>query len=76
MMGWLEEYLRKFKGTILMATHDRYFLDCVTDHILEISHGQIYSYEANYSGISGAERLRREEMELACGAEAPGVFSG
>ncbi|MFR8238924.1 MAG: ABC-F family ATP-binding cassette domain-containing protein [Dorea sp.] len=64
MMGWLEEYLRKFKGTILMVTHDRYFLDCVTDHILEISHGQIYSYEANYSGFLEL-KAAREEMELA-----------
>ena len=64
MMGWLEEYLRKFKGTILMVTHDRYFLDCVTYHILEISHGQIYSYEANYSGFLEL-KAAREEMELA-----------
>ena len=47
-----------------MVTHDRYFLDCVTDHILEISHGQIYSYEANYSGFLEL-KAAREEMELA-----------
>lgn len=74
MMGWLEEYLRKFKGTILMVTHDRYFLDCVTDHILEISHGQIYSYEANYSGFLEL-KAAREEMELAAERKRR-VFSG
>ena len=49
MIAWLEEYLREFRGTVLMVTHDRYFLDRVTNRILEISHGQMYSYPANYS---------------------------
>ena len=49
MITWLEGYLKSFKGTILMVTHDRYFLDQVTNKILEISHGKVYTYEANYS---------------------------
>lgn len=57
-----------------MVTHDRYFLDCVTDHILEISHGQIYSYEANYSGFLEL-KAAREEMELARSGRRR-VFSG
>ena len=50
MSEWLEEYLIQFRGAILMVTHDRYFLDKVTNKILEISHGKVYSYDANYSG--------------------------
>ncbi|MDO4337083.1 MAG: ABC-F family ATP-binding cassette domain-containing protein [Eubacteriales bacterium] len=64
MVIWLEEYLRSFKGTILMVTHDRYFLDQVTNKILEISHGKIYGYDSNYSGFLEL-KAEREEMELA-----------
>lgn len=64
MIDWLESYLRNFRGTILMVTHDRYFLDQVTNRILEISHGEIYSYEANYSEFLEL-KVQREEMELA-----------
>lgn len=64
MIGWLEEYLREFRGTVLMVTHDRYFLDRVTNRILEISHGQMYSYPANYSQFLEM-KAEREEMELA-----------
>ena len=49
MAMWLEDYLNKFKGVIIMVTHDRYFLDRVTNKILEISHGKLYGYTANYS---------------------------
>lgn len=64
MIVWLESYLRAFKGTILMVTHDRYFLDQVTNRILEISHGKMYGYEANYSKFLEL-KAEREEMELA-----------
>ena len=64
MIRWLEEYLRGFRGTILMVTHDRYFLDRVAGRIVEISHGQVYEYEANYSGFLEL-KAAREEMELA-----------
>lgn len=64
MLQWLEEYLNRFKGTVIMVTHDRYFLDRVTNRILEISHGKIYSYEANYSKFLEL-KAQREEMELA-----------
>ena len=47
MAMWLEDYLNKFKGSIIMVTHDRYFLDRVTNKILEISHGKLYGYTAN-----------------------------
>lgn len=64
MIAWLEEYLRNFRGTVLMVTHDRYFMDKVTNKILEISHGAIYSYEANYSRFLEL-KAEREERELA-----------
>ena len=64
MISWLEEYLKSFRGTVLMVTHDRYFMDKVTNRILEISHGKMYSYEANYSKFLEL-KAEREEMELA-----------
>ena len=64
MALWLEDYLNKFKGVIIMVTHDRYFLDRVTNKILEISHGKLYSYNANYSEFLEL-KAQREEMELA-----------
>lgn len=64
MINWLEEYLRAYRGTVLMVTHDRYFLDRVTNRILEISHGKMYGYDADYSGFLEL-KAAREEMELA-----------
>ena len=64
MITWLEEYLRSCRSTILMVTHDRYFLDQVTNRILEISHGKMYGYDADYSGFLEL-KAAREEMELA-----------
>ena len=64
MISWLEDYLKSFRGTVLMVTHDRYFLDKVTDRILEIDWGKIYGYEANYSQFLEL-KAAREESELA-----------
>ncbi len=64
MTAWLEDYLRDFRGTILMVTHDRYFLDRVTGKILEVSRGSIYSYEGNYS-LFLEQKAAREEQEMA-----------
>ena len=64
MTAWLEEYLRSMKKTLLMVTHDRYFLDRTVNKILEISHGSLYEYEADYSGFLEL-KAQREEMELA-----------
>lgn len=64
MASWLEEYLRQFKGVIIMVTHDRYFLDRVTNKILEITHGKLYAYQANYSDFLEL-KAQREEMEWA-----------
>lgn len=64
MTGWLEEYLRNMRKTLLMVTHDRYFLDRTVNKILEISRGSLYEYEADYSGFLEL-KAQREEMELA-----------
>ena len=64
MIAWLEDYLKEYRGVVLMVTHDRYFLDKVSNRILEISRGKMYSYEANYSRFLEL-KAQREEMELA-----------
>lgn len=64
MADWLEETLKRFKGSILMITHDRYFLDSICNRIIEVDKGKIYSYETNYQGFL-ALKAEREEMEEA-----------
>ena len=64
MAEWLEEYLNSFRGAFIMITHDRYFLDSVTNRIVEIDKGATYSYQTNYSGFLEL-KLEREEMALA-----------
>ena len=64
MIGWLEEYLQKFSGGILLVTHDRYFLERVADRTAEISFGKLYLYEGGYSAYLDG-RARREELEAA-----------
>ena len=64
MLTWLEDYLNRYKGTVIMVTHDRYFLDRVSNRILELDHGKIYSYEAKYSKFLEL-KVQREEMALA-----------
>ena len=49
MVAWLEDWLRKFRGALVMVTHDRYFLERVANRITELSRGKLYHYEANYS---------------------------
>ena len=62
-IAWLEEYLRSFKGALLMVTHDRYFLDNTSTKILELDKGQAYTYTGNYSAFleQKAARLEREQ---------------
>ena len=64
MADWLEEYLKSFRGALVMVTHDRYFLDSVSNRIVEIDKGKTYSYKTNYSGFLEL-KAQREEMELA-----------
>ena len=64
MADWLEDYLKKWRGALIMVTHDRYFLDSVTNRIVEIDKGAIYSYQTNYSGFLEL-KTQRQEMEEA-----------
>ena len=64
MIEWLEEFLRNWKGALLMVTHDRYFLDSVCNRIVEVDRGSIYSYDTNYSGFL-ALKAQREEYARA-----------
>ena len=64
MADWLEDYLKKWKGSLIMVTHDRYFLDSVSNRIVEIDKGNIYSYDTNYSGFLERKAVR-EESEIA-----------
>ena len=64
MADWLEEQLKKYAGAVIMVTHDRYFLDSVSARIVEIDKGNIYSYQARYSGYLEL-KAGREEAALA-----------
>lgn len=66
MADWLEDYLKRFKGALLMITHDRYFLDSVTNRIVELDNGKLYSYQANYEGFL---ELKAERMDMERASE-------
>ena len=65
MVVWLEEWLRSFRGGLIMVTHDRYFLERVVNHITELSRGKIYHYEANYSKYLELKEQRSEMAEAS-----------
>ena len=65
MVAWLEDWLRAFRGGLVMVTHDRYFLERVVNHITELSRGKIYHYEANYSKYLELKALRAEMAEAS-----------
>ena len=73
MTEWLENYLNKWKGAFIMITHDRYFLDRVTNKIVELDKAKLYSYQTNYSGFI-ALKAEREEMALATERKAKTLF--
>lgn len=64
MSEWLEDYLIRFRGAILMVTHDRYFLDRVANRIVEVDHGKLYNYPGSYSEFVKLKE-ERQNMELA-----------
>ncbi|MDW7650939.1 MAG: ABC-F family ATP-binding cassette domain-containing protein [Bacillota bacterium] len=64
MVLWLENYFRKYAGAILMVTHDRYFLDRVTNRIVEITRGNLYNYQTNYTEYVEL-KFQREEREIS-----------
>ena len=72
MADWLEDFLKKWRGALIMVTHDRYFLDSVCSRIVEVDKGAIYSYDANYSSKRAESsamrnlriRMHRRQMEV------------
>lgn len=64
MVIWLEDYIKAFKGELIMVTHDRYFLDNVTNKIVELDYANLYEYDSNYTGFLEL-KTQREEMERA-----------
>ncbi|MFV0242749.1 MAG: ABC-F family ATP-binding cassette domain-containing protein, partial [Lacrimispora sphenoides] len=66
MADWLEDYLKRFRGALLMVTHDRYFLDSVTNRIVELDKGKLYNYQENYEGYL---KLKAERMDMEAASE-------
>lgn len=73
MTEWLEEYLKKNGKALLMITHDRYFLDAVTNRIVELDKGKLYSYKENYTGFL-LLKAEREAMQLATERKAQSLY--
>ncbi len=72
-VDWLEQYLHQRSGALLMVTHDRYFLDRVTNRILELDEGKIYSYTGNYS-LFLTKKAEREELEQSLAAKRQNLY--
>lgn len=70
---WLEEQLKSHRGALVLVTHDRYFLDSVTNRIIEIDKGNIYSYDSNYSGYLEL-KMQREEQMISSGAKRQNIL--
>ena len=70
---WLEDYLKKRRGAILLITHDRYFLDRVVSSIIELDRGNLYKYEGNYTYFI-EKKFEREEMELASERKRQSIY--
>lgn len=72
-IDWLEQYLNKRKGALLMITHDRYFLNRVVNEIIEVDKGNLYSYKGNYSDFL-EKKLERGEMNEASEKKRSSLF--
>ncbi|WDW10881.1 ABC-F family ATP-binding cassette domain-containing protein [Priestia aryabhattai] len=70
---WLEEYLSKYQGAVLLVTHDRYFLDAVTNRIFELDGGNLYNYKGNYAAFLEGKAIR-EEQEKATQAKLSNLY--
>lgn len=73
MTAWLESYLIKYTGALLMVTHDRYFLDSVVTRIVEVAKGSLFFYDANYSKYLEL-KAQREEMEIGAARKRKSLF--
>lgn len=72
-IDWLEQYLNKRKGSLLMITHDRYFLDRIVNEIIELDKGSLYLYKGNYSSFL-EKKAEREELEAASDKKRQSLF--
>lgn len=59
-LKWLEQYLEAYRGTIMIVSHDRYFLDRTVNRIFEVENHKVYSYQGKYSDYAAQKKLRRE----------------
>jgi len=73
MIEWLEQYLNKRKGALLMITHDRYFLDRVVNRIVELDRGDLYEYQGNYSEFL-VKKLERQELDATIERKKQSLF--
>jgi ATP-binding cassette subfamily F protein 3 len=64
-LRWLEQYLKQYEGAILLVSHDRAFLDALTNRIFALSHGNLEAYTGNYSKYEVESKLRKEQQEKA-----------
>jgi ATP-binding cassette subfamily F protein uup len=72
-IDWLEQYLNKRKGSVIMITHDRYFLDRIVNEIIELDRGSLYLYKGNYSTFL-EKKAEREELEAASDKKRQSLF--
>lgn len=63
MIAWLEKYLIKYNKAVILVTHDRYFLERITNEIMEIENGKVYLYDANYAGFLTLKAERLEYLK-------------
>lgn len=73
MTEWLEGWLKSYRGTLIMITHDRYFLDLVCNRIVELDKGKLYSYKTNYEGFLEL-KAQCEEMALSTQAKHQNIL--
>lgn len=73
-IDWLEKYLQRFNGALIMVTHDRYFLERVCKRIIELERAQLYSYPGNYS-VYLERKLEREKTELVIADKKQALLS-
>lgn len=73
MIEWLEKWLREYRGTLIMVTHDRYFLDLACNRIVELDKGKLYSYDTNYEGFLQL-KAEREAMALSTQAKHQNIL--
>ena len=60
---WLETYLSNYKGSVLIVSHDRFFLDCITEKVVEIEHGKVTVFSGNYTAYAQKKEQLRHTLQ-------------